>query len=131
MNAVIVDTSSWIHYFKDRDYPEIDSALSNGHLYLPPIVAAELTSGQLSPSKRAALVDFLRDLPLIEVTFDHWIRVGELRQKAAHKGLPVSTSDAHIAQCCLDFDACLITEDKIFKKIKLAMPQLGLKITSS
>ena len=63
MNVVIVDTSSWVLYFKGESYPMIDSALAGGSLFLPPIVVAELTSGQLSSSKRAALIDFLKELP--------------------------------------------------------------------
>ncbi len=126
MNAVIVDTSSWCHYFEGTSYPIIDTALTAGHIYLPPIVVAELTSGQMPPKKRLALIDFLHDLPLIDVNFDHWIRVGELRQRAAAKGIAISTPDAHIAQCSIDFRAVLITEDQIFKKLKLKLPHAGL-----
>jgi predicted nucleic acid-binding protein len=128
VNAVIVDTSAWCDYFGGASYPLIDAALTAGHLYLPPIVVAELTSGQLLPKKKQALVDFLRDLPLIEVNFDHWIRVGDLRQKAAAKGLAISTPDAHIAQCSIDFNAVLLSEDHIFRKLKLKLPQLGLAL---
>ncbi len=130
MNAVIVDTSSWCHYFSGMTYPVIDATLTAGQIYLPPIVVAELTSGQLSRTKKGALIDFLRDLPLIEVDFNHWIRVGELRQMAAAKGLSISTPDAHIAQCCIDFHAVLVSEDKIFGKLNVKLPQLGLTVHS-
>jgi predicted nucleic acid-binding protein len=126
VNAVIVDTSSWCHYFSGVSYPLIDAALTAGNIYLPPLVVAELTSGQLNTSKKTALIDFLRDLPLIELNFNHWIRVGEIRQKAATKGLAISTPDAHIAQCSIDFHAVLITEDKVFKKLKVVLPNIGL-----
>lgn len=125
MSAVIVDTSSWVAYFKGAASPAIDDALQEGRLYLPPIVAAELTSGQISEGKRKALVDFLRELPLVATGLDHWLRVGEFRQKAGRKGINVSTPDAHIAQCCLDLGARLISEDKIFKKIKVLYPILA------
>lgn len=111
-------------------YPVIDATLTAGQIYLPPIVVAELTSGQLSRTKKGALIDFLRDLPLIEVDFNHWIRVGELRQMAAAKGLSISTPDAHIAQCCIDFHAVLVSEDKIFGKLNVKLPQLGLTVHS-
>ena len=126
VNARIVDTSSWIQYFKAKPYLDIDEALQNGQVYLSPIIIAELLSGKLPPSKKAALVDFLRELPLVSVEFDHWIRVGELRRKAAEKGLSLSTPDAHIAQCCIDIGAKLISEDLIFKKLTKIVPTLLL-----
>ncbi len=61
-----------------------------------------------------------------KTTFEHWLRVGELQQKSAQKGLSISTPEAHIAQCCIDFDGALLSEDKIFKKLKLVLPQLKL-----
>ena len=87
-------------------------------MHLPPVVAAELASGHASSAKRRALLIFLEDLPLVETGFEHWVRVGELRLKASRKGLSVSTPDAHVAQCCLDLGAVLLTEDAIFKKLK-------------
>src|SRR5690606_31328466 len=97
---------------------EIDDALKEGRLFLPPIVAAELTSARAPESKKRALLEFLRELPLVATDISHWLRVGELRLSAAKKGLSISTPDAHIAQCCLDTGARLLSEDKVFKKLK-------------
>lgn len=127
MSALIVDTSSWVLYFKGATFPAIDDALREGRLYLPVVVAAELTSGQISPAKRAALLEFLRELPLADASVEHWFRVGELRLRASRKGLSVSTPDAHIAQSCLELRARLISEDKIFKKLRdVVSPDLAL-----
>jgi predicted nucleic acid-binding protein len=124
VSGLVVDTSSWILYFKGREYPSIDEALKHGQVFLPVIVAAELMSGQIPASKRAALSDFLADLPSIDNSLNHWFRVGELRQKAAAKGVHLSTPDAHIAQCCIDMNAKLISEDGVFKRLRDAIPQL-------
>lgn len=126
MSAIVVDTSSWIAYFKGVPYPAIDDALQEGRLYLPAMVAAELTSGQIPPAKKAALMDFLRELPLVDYGLEHWFRVGELRQKAARKGLNISMPDAHVAQCCLDVKGQLVSEDKVFKKLREFFPELFL-----
>ena len=117
MNVLVVDTSSWISYFRTGDGDDLDSALEEGRTYLSPVVAAELLSGKLRGEKKAKLVDFLRELPLCEFDFDHWMRVGELRAKALAHGYAVSTPDAHVAQCALDLNGYLLSEDAIFKKI--------------
>ena len=116
VSALVVDTSSWISYFSGRSKQEeaIEEALKEGRVFLSPLVAAELLSSQLRDSDKEKLIDFLFTFPLCPSSLDHWIRVGELRAKLLSKGLKVSTPDAHIAQCCLDLDCFLLSEDKIF-----------------
>ena len=89
-------------------------------------MVAELLSGNLSSQKKSALVDFLKELPLVDSDFDHWARVGDLRRKAAAKGRSVSTPDAHVAQSCLDINARLITEDKVFYELAKFIPNLRI-----
>lgn len=123
MNALIVDTSSWISYFAVKTHEdEIDLALQEGRVYLPPLVAAELMSARLSASQKTSLRAFLEELPICESALDHWIRVGELRAELAAKGLTVSTPDAHVAQCAIDLKCFLLTEDGIFEKISVKKP---------
>lgn len=117
MNALVVDTSSWISYFKGKHTEDIDEALKDGRVYLPPLVASELLSGSLKPIERSKLRDFLKELPLCENDFDHWVRVGELRSGLFAQGISISTPDAHIAQCALDLKCRLLSEDSIFGKI--------------
>jgi tRNA(fMet)-specific endonuclease VapC len=118
VNVIVVDTSSWISYFSNRNSNDIiDLALKEGRVYLSPVVVSELLSAQLKPAEKKQMVDFLNDLPLCEISFDHWVRVGSLRSRLLKKGLKTSTPDTHIAQCCIDLDCFLLSEDKIFKKI--------------
>lgn len=117
MNVLIVDTSSWISYFKGQPCDDIDLALKEGRVHLPPIVVAELLSSNLKSADRVKVADFLKELPLCETSFDHWEKVGELRAHLSKKGLNVSTPDSHIAQCAIDLNGYLVTEDAVFKKI--------------
>jgi predicted nucleic acid-binding protein len=127
VSGVIVDTSVWVDYLTGKDIPVLGDALRQGSVALPPIVLAELISGAHRPRERAALINFLSELPLCETTRDHWIRVGELRRRCREKGLSVSTPDAHVAQCALDADALLLTRDIIFSDIaRHADLRLGL-----
>ena len=114
---LVVDTSSWVTYFKGEANLAIDEALQEGRVYLSPIVLAELLSANLNDDRKSQLLSFLQELPLFQTDFDHWARVGILRRKLASKGLNVSTPDAHIAQCSIDLNARLISKDKVFAKL--------------
>ena len=120
MNALLVDTSAWISYLSNRGEPEIDLALEEGRVYLSPVVAAELLSGKLSALERTKLTRLFRELPVCGADLEHWIRVGNLHSTLLTKNLLVSTPDAHIAQCALDLDCYLLSEDKVFARIAKA-----------
>jgi tRNA(fMet)-specific endonuclease VapC len=118
VSALVIDTSSWIDYFGSGLRSEIiEDALKEGRVYLPPLVAAELSSGALGKKERASLESFLQDLPLCQTPFDHWVRVGRLRQKLLAAGETLSTPDAHVAQCALDLEGVLLSEDRLFSRI--------------
>lgn len=117
MNVLIVDTSIWIAYFSGNFFPDLDTALEEGRVFLPPLVCSELLSGQMNKSQRADLIELLRELPPCDNSIDHWIRVGQLRRELKQKGLSLSTPDAHIAQCALDLGGLLYSTDKVFHKI--------------
>ncbi len=117
MSALVVDTSNWVTYFAHTGSSVIDEALAEGRVYLPPIVAAELLSGKMTARQRGRLESFLLDLPLCEHSLEHWMRVGSFRAHLFSKGFNVSTPDARIAQCALDLNAELLSEDQVFFKI--------------
>ncbi len=122
MNVLVVDTSSWISFFSGKNIPDLEVALREGRIHLPPIVAAELISGTTDSNEQKKLGDFLRDLPLCVVDLDHWLKVGVLRAKARGQKLKLSTPDAHIAQCTLDLNGYLLTEDKVFERLSNLIP---------
>ena len=117
MNVLIVDTSTWIEYFKGKAKDDLDLALQESRVYLPPLVVAELLSGKMPSDKRKQLSDFLRELPLCKIDFEHWARVGLLRNKLLSAGYSISTPDVHVARCALDLNGYLVSEDFIFSKI--------------
>ena len=119
MNVILIDTSSWISYFAGKGHEDIDFALKEGRVFLSPLVAAELLSASLTSKQQKSLVALLMELPLCETPLEHWISVGGLRSDFLKQGLKISTPDAHIAQCCLDLNCFLLSEDHIFSKIAL------------
>jgi predicted nucleic acid-binding protein len=120
--GLIVDTSAWIDFFGGESIPLLEDALALGAVVLPPIVVAELVSGVRREPDRAALVDLLEDLPIHETPREHWNRVGELRRRMIEEGNPISTPDAHVAQCALDRDAPLLSRDRAFSRIARHTP---------
>ena len=118
MSALVIDTSSWIAFFRDGGGDAIiEPALEQGAVYLPPVVAAELLSGRMAERARGDLEEFLLTLPLCPADVAHWFRVGRLRNSLAARGLSISTPDAHVAQCALDLGAELLSADTIFRLV--------------
>ena len=115
MSALVIDSSAWVSYFDGRGEVEVDSALEEGRVIIPPIVAAELLSGRLPARQRAEMESFLADLPVFEADLGHWFRVGRLRAELRARGISVSTPDAHVGQCAMDLGALLLSEDRIFR----------------
>lgn len=122
MNVIVVDTSSWISYLKGVVNSDLDLGLKEGRVFLPSIVLAELLSAQMKQPERVALTSLLKELPVCDAPFEHWARVGALRCLASVKGLTISTPDAHVAQCCIDLDGYLLSEDSIFRKLAKVVP---------
>ena len=117
MSALVIDTSAWVSYLAGSGSAQVEESLEEGRAYLSPVVAAELLSGRMTARQRAALEDLLASLPGCEANLAHWFKVGRLRALLAAKGLSVSTPDAHVAQCAIDLDAELLTEDAVFRRI--------------
>ena len=121
VNAVVVDTSVWIDFFGGRTAERLEEAMEVGSIVIPPLVVAELLSG-VKPKDRDAIVELLADLETAATPFPHWVAVGDLRSTLQRRGLTVSTPDAHVAQCALDCDALLLSQDAIFPKIAAFVP---------
>lgn len=115
--GLIVDTSVWVDFFAGETIPLLEDALALGTVVLPPVVVAELVSGAREGSDRDDLVEMLEDLPIHETPREHWIRVGDLRRRLREAARPISTPDAHVAQCALDRSAPLLTRDRVFSRV--------------
>ena len=115
--AAIVDTSIWIDILGGATIQEVEDALAGGTVVVPPLVVAELLSGDMNPRQRVAVGELLQDFPLHETPLDHWMRVGELRRTLSGKGVKVTIPDAHVAQCALDLSGTLFSRDEVFSRI--------------
>jgi predicted nucleic acid-binding protein len=121
VSALIVDTSAWITWLAE-DSASIDDALDAGRVHVPVFVAAELLGGPLEDAERRELQDLLAGLPALGLDLEHWFRVGALAARLLEGGLPVATRDVHVAQCALDVDGELLTEEPVFGSIARVVP---------
>jgi len=117
VSGLVVDTSIWIDFFRGEPLPDLELALRDGLVVLPPLVVAELLSAPLRKKQRAELTSMLHDLPVHETPFAHWQAVGELRAALRKKGVSVSTPDAHVAQAAIELEARLWSRDAIFTRV--------------
>jgi predicted nucleic acid-binding protein len=62
VSGAVVDTSVWIDFFAGRPCEQLELALRQGSVVLPPVVAAELISGAHLTSQRQKLIEFLSEL---------------------------------------------------------------------
>jgi len=115
--AVIVDTSIWIDALLGETYRVLEDAMTDGTLYLAPLVIAELLSGELTFTHRESLFHLLQEYPLCDTPLAHWMAVGGLRRVLRSRGVNVTIPDAHVAQLALELDAALVTRDDVFRRI--------------
>ncbi|HEX6087919.1 MAG TPA: PIN domain-containing protein [Thermoanaerobaculia bacterium] len=120
--VVIVDSSVWIDRLEGDASDGVEVLPFGTFTVLPPLVIAELLSGELTPRLRELVSALLQDYPLHDTTLQHWMDVGELRRTLAARGIKISIPDAHVAQCALDLDATLLTRDDIFLHIARHTP---------
>jgi predicted nucleic acid-binding protein len=119
---VIVDSSAWIDFLIGRPAVEVDAAIAEGSVVLPPLVIAELLSGDITPRQREMIGELLQEFSHHATPLEHWMLVGALRRRLAVHGVNVTIPDAHVAQCALDRDAILLSRDHIFLRIADHIP---------
>ncbi|HUP65644.1 MAG TPA: PIN domain-containing protein [Thermoanaerobaculia bacterium] len=112
---IAVDTSSLRRFLsgeRGRDVELVAAAISEGRAVLPPPVVCEALS---DPSIPAALARDIAQLPILEIRDGFWQRAGLLRARIIDKGKKAKLADSLIAQCCIDHQVALITNDRDFR----------------
>ena len=120
--VAVADTSVLIDHAHGRGVRELDVALADDLLIVPPLVITELVSGATQAKETAAIAELVRNLRIHHTDLRHWIAVGDLRRDLASHGLNLTIPDAHVAQCAIDLDATLITRDKVFDLVSQYIP---------
>jgi predicted nucleic acid-binding protein len=119
---IVIDTSAWIDYSKASAAENLQAALDEGLVSLPPLVVAEVISGASTIEQRNAIGEFLQEAVVHKTPLGHWIDVGLLRRQLRRKGLTVTLPDAHVAQCALDLDAFCSSRARDLRRDRASHP---------
>lgn len=112
---IAADTSAVSAYLggdAGADVELLEESLRTSQVVFPPAVLTELLS---EPQMPRALAEWLRQIPLLEITDGYWERAGLLRAKILRAGLKSRLPDVLIAQSCIDHHMPLITRDLDFR----------------
>jgi tRNA(fMet)-specific endonuclease VapC len=123
---ILVDTSVWIEYFKNKFTnlsKKVDEILLRHEIYVPKIVIAELIQGVKSEKEIPIIEDFVNTFNILDQKEDTWIKAGKLSFNLKKKGKIVNLIDCYIAVIALEFDCQIFSLDEHFKDI-----QKGLNI---
>jgi len=120
-DRVLIDTSVWIAYFKDRDSrlsDKVDEILTSAHVYIPKVVIAELMQGAKSEKEIAVIEDFFEAFTVIDHTESTWEQAGRLSFLMKRKGITIHLIDCYLAITAQENNCKLFSLDEHFKSIK-------------
>ena len=118
---VLVDTSAWIGFFRNRGSPEIKDQV--GKLIEDDLAAAagpialELIQGCRSRAERQELEERLQALHWLETEERHWYMAGRTAFSLRRTGITVSAIDALIATLAESYGCVLLHQDSDFEHI--------------
>jgi len=118
---VLIDTSVWIDYFKNKNLSlsrRVDDILSTADVYVPRIVIAELIQGAKSDKEISVIEEFIGAFNIVDQQQDTWIRAGKLSNSLKKKGISVNLTDCYIALIATENYCRIFTLDEHFKNIK-------------
>lgn len=121
VDKILIDTSAWIEYFKDKSAglsKRVDEILSKYEVYVPKVVIAELIQGSKSEREVSIIEDFVDAFNIIDQKEDTWIKAGRLSFNLKKKGKNVNLTDCYIAVIAQEYDCQILSLDFHFKDIQ-------------
>jgi predicted nucleic acid-binding protein len=120
--VILIDTSAWIAFFRDRGpcATEVDKALLAGTAAICGPVQTELRRGLKTKAERAQVLLHLTGCEDLTQPSNLWEEAGELGFGLARRGVTVKTLDLLIACYALAHRAALLTTDQDFSRIRSA-----------
>ena len=117
---VLVDTSVWIEYFRQKDElieKEMDSLLRSGEVATAGLILAELRRGCRTPGQVKLLLDSMEPLSYLEIDRTSWLKAGEIAMEADAGGYKLEIGDCLVAAVVLRERCSLFTLDRDFSRI--------------
>jgi len=117
---VLVDTSVWIDYFREKNralQAKVDEVIDFYDVCVPRIVLAELIQGAKTDKEIAVIEEFSRAFTVIDQSEDTWIAAGKLSFTMKRKGVTVNLVDCYISILANENKCAVLTLDEHFKSI--------------
>lgn len=129
MTVRLVDTSVWVAFFRGdpKAVEKLDRLLEQGDVATTGPVFAEVVSGARERRTYDRLRDLFQGLLWLSPPVSCWERVGELRFTLAKRGVQAHLVDLLIASTAAEHGCPLVTRDKDFQQIAVALPSLELE----
>ena len=124
---ILVDTTIWIDYFRDRPSPHadrVDKALEDQEvLAISGLVLTEILQGVRSETEAKKVMMALRPLRYLSLNRHDYLLAAALYRKARSQGQVIrKTNDCLIAACAISYGAAILTTDGDFGKIAAVSP---------
>ena len=119
---ILVDTSAWIEFFRDRDpiASRVDELLESNDVAVCGPILTELGRGFRSAADRKRILPLLQACHQLEQPEQLWQEAGELGFVLGRKGVSVRTLDLLIATYALSHSVTLLTTDADFLLLQKA-----------
>lgn len=116
---IIVDTSIWIEYFKDKAEITaiIDKGFLAGSVYMAGPVVSELLQGVKTEKEFERLLGCIDAVPFIDSNFEDWRLAGSISFRLRKDGLTIPLTDLIIAAISINNNAYVYSLDNHFKLI--------------
>lgn len=127
---VLIDTSTWIHYFNRSDSvvaQEVGELIRQDQVVTCGPVITEIFSGARNQKDSKLLREQFKLLPFLELEQEDFYEAGELRAKLKGHGYVIKTVDALIARLALREGVDLFHHDSDFNFIARHAPLKILK----
>jgi predicted nucleic acid-binding protein len=119
---ILVDTSAWIAFFRDRGpvAAVVDRALEDDDIALCGPIITELRRGFKSSAERSKIIPLLLACHQLPQPASLWNEAGDLGFALARKGVTVKSLDLLIAAIALTSGVPILTLDRDFRWIARA-----------
>ena len=116
---IIVDTSVWIEYLKNKPQvaEKLDQQLLAGKIFTVGPVVAELLQGARTEKDYQLLKNSIHGLSYIDTGVEDWIKAGNISFKLRRKGVTIPITDCLIAAVAIRQNASIMTYDRHFENI--------------
>jgi len=122
MSLVLVDTSSWIEFFRTNNSPYgvvVDALLRENLVSINGLIKAEILPGARSKKEYHLLRDYLAALPCLADPEDMWDRIIECQRKLKQKGINgVGIPDLIVAVTAMAHGIKVYSKNSHFKQME-------------